>query len=201
MVDTVNVSRQMERNKQLGNKDFYLVQLPTGEVEFCGSLPLEKVAELIKEKVVQEGTYDTSRWIPTSPLPSLPAPMDQVLKKPGLVKSAAGDLMTWLLSFQGKQKPGDEGFLGWSFPVNRALFVKNDKALSAMKEPFFSLENIVPWKRLAALKNGFQAGDKTLLLPSSGVKAWLSFLRIFIEVSFQIRSWTKIEFSCCSGVQ
>ena len=40
MVDTVNVSRQMERNKQLGNKDFYLVQLPTGEVEFCGSLTL-----------------------------------------------------------------------------------------------------------------------------------------------------------------
>ena len=60
MVDTVNVSRQMERNKQLGVKDFYLVQLATGEVEFCGSLPLEKVAELIKEKVVQEGTYDTS---------------------------------------------------------------------------------------------------------------------------------------------
>ena len=123
------------------------------------------------------------------------------MKKPDLVKSAAGDLMTWLLSFQGKQRPGDEGFLGWSFPVDRALFVKNDKALSAMKGPFFSLENIVPWKRLAALKNGFQAGDRTLLLPSSGVKAWLSFLRIFIEVSFQIRSWTKIEFSCCSGVQ
>ena len=60
MVDTVNVSRQMERNKQLGVKDFYLVQLASGEVEFCGSIPFEKVAELIKEKVVQEGTYDTS---------------------------------------------------------------------------------------------------------------------------------------------
>ena len=69
------------------------------------------MAELIKEKVVQEGTYDTSRWIPTAPLPNLPAPMDQVMKKPDLVKSAAGDLMTWLLSFQGKQRPGDEGFL------------------------------------------------------------------------------------------
>ena len=92
MVDTVYVSHQMERNKQLWIKDFYLVPLASGEVEFCGSLPLEKVAELIKEKVVQEGTYDTSRWIPTSPLPSLPAPMDQVLKKPDLVKSAAGDL-------------------------------------------------------------------------------------------------------------
>ena len=70
MVDTVNVSRLMERNKQLGVKDFYLVQLASGEVEFCGSLPLEKVTELIKEKVVQEGTYDTS------PLSNLPAPMD-----------------------------------------------------------------------------------------------------------------------------
>ena len=76
-----------------------------------------------------------------------------------------------------------------------------DMLASTIKGPFFSLENIVPWKRLAALKNGFQAGGRTLLLPSSGVKAWLSFLRIFIEVSFQIWSWTKIEFSCCSGVQ
>ena len=38
MVDTVNVSRQMERNKQLGVKDFYLVQLASGEVEFCGDI-------------------------------------------------------------------------------------------------------------------------------------------------------------------
>ena len=38
MVDTVNVSRQMERNKQLGVKDFYLVQLASGEGEFCGDI-------------------------------------------------------------------------------------------------------------------------------------------------------------------
>ena len=38
MVDTVNVSRQMERNKQLGVKDFYLVQLAGGEVEFSGDI-------------------------------------------------------------------------------------------------------------------------------------------------------------------
>ena len=38
MVDTVNVSRQMERNKLLGVKDFYLVQLASGEVEFCGDI-------------------------------------------------------------------------------------------------------------------------------------------------------------------
>ena len=29
---------QIERNKQLGVKDFYLVQLAGGEVEFCGDI-------------------------------------------------------------------------------------------------------------------------------------------------------------------
>ena len=66
------------------------------------------------------------------------------MKKPDLVRMAAGELMTWLLTYEGKQKPSEEGFLGWTHLVERDLFVINDKALSAIKGRFFSLENIVP---------------------------------------------------------
>ena len=93
---------------------------------------------MVKEKYMHEAEADTSRWIPSSPPPLPPAPLDQVMKKPDLVRMAAGDLMSWLLTYQGKQKPGDEGFLGWTHLVERDLFVINDKALSACDQrPFF----------------------------------------------------------------
>ena len=41
--------------------------------------------------------------------------------------------MIWLLSHQGLQKPGDNGFLGESYPVQRELFVITGKALSSFK--------------------------------------------------------------------
>ena len=130
MVDTVHVSRSMERNRDIGAKDFYMVQLSSGEVEYRGSLSLQQVLTLVKENYTHEAEADTSRWIPSSPPPLPPAPLDQVMKKPDLVRMAAGDLMSWLLTYQGKQKPGEEGFLGWTHLVERDLFVINDKALS-----------------------------------------------------------------------
>ena len=44
----------------------------------------------------------------------------------------------------------------------------------------------MPWSRIKSPKNGFQAGSRDHLLPSSRVKAWLAFLRIFVEVEFQV---------------
>ena len=46
------------------------------------------------------------------------------MKKPDMLKHVAGELMIWLLSHPGQQKPGDNGFLGESYPVQRELFVR-----------------------------------------------------------------------------
>ena len=182
MVDTSNVLSQMELNANLGLKDFYLVEHANGMVEYSGSLSLERVQEILKNKIVQEGTMDTSRWLPASDPPKLPASIEIVMKKPDMLKHAAGEHMAWMLSSQGLQKPGDDGFLGWAYPVRRDLFLFNSKSLSSFKGNYLSMEEIVPWSRLKNLKNGFQAGARTLLLPNSGVQAWLGFLRIFLEV-------------------
>ena len=88
----------------------------------------------------------------------------------------------WLLAKQNVKRAGNDNFVGWSFPIDRQLFVVNDKALSSFSGPTFSLEQIVPWSSLKGLKNGFQAGARNLLLPRSSIKAWLAFLRIFFEV-------------------
>ena len=182
MVDTVNVARQMARNANLGITDFYLVETLDGKVEFAGTMDLERVLELVKSKVLETKSCDMSAWVPDKPLPPLPAALDEVFKAPDLLKKTANSFIEWLMAKQNIKRVGDAGFVGWSFPMDRQLFVVNDKALSSFTGPTFSLEQIVPWSSLKGLKNGFQAGARNLLLPQSGIKAWLSFLRIFVEV-------------------
>ena len=184
MVDTVNITRQMERNANLGILDFYLVEHEDGELGWAGTMDLHRVLEIGKTKIFEQDSCDTSKWIPVKPIPDLPASLEKTLKTPDLLKKTANMFMEWLLRHQALSKPGDDGFLGWGFQMDRELFVINDKALSTFTGPTFSLEQIVPWSSLKSLKNGFQAGGRDLLLAQSGVKAWLAFLRIFVEVSF-----------------
>ena len=62
ILDSAHVMRQMELNADSGIKDFFLiVERPKGMVEYSGSLPLEQVVEMLKAKMVHEGTTDVSR--------------------------------------------------------------------------------------------------------------------------------------------
>ena len=72
MVDTVNITRQMERNAHLGISDFYLVEDKDGKLDFAGTMDLERVLEIVKEKVMEQKSCDVSTWIPSKPLPQLP---------------------------------------------------------------------------------------------------------------------------------
>ena len=79
MVDTLNVTHQMERNATLGISDFYLV-------EFTGTMDLERVLDLVKSKVLVTKSCDMWAWVPDQPLPPLPASLDKVFKAPDLFK-------------------------------------------------------------------------------------------------------------------
>ena len=72
MVDTLNVTRQMERNATLGISDFYLVEHLDGKVEFAGTMETK--------------SCDMWAWVPDQPLPPLPASLDKVFKAPDLFK-------------------------------------------------------------------------------------------------------------------
>ena len=50
MVDTANVLSQMKLNANLNLKDFNSI------VEQSGSLPIERIVEILRTKIVQEGT-------------------------------------------------------------------------------------------------------------------------------------------------
>ena len=66
MVDTLNVTRQMERNATLGISDFYLVEHLDGKVEFAGTMDLERVLDLVKSKVLVTKSCDMWAWVPDS---------------------------------------------------------------------------------------------------------------------------------------
>ena len=82
MVDTLNVTRQMERNATLGISDFYLVEHLDGKVEFAGTMDLERVLDLVKSKVLVTKSCDMWAWVPDQPLPPLPASLDKVGTRP-----------------------------------------------------------------------------------------------------------------------
>ena len=177
MVDTGYCSRYAPNGAQC--RQWHQGLRPSGAPQWHGLILLQPApraggGDMLKAKMVYDGTTDVSRWRPTSDLPKLPASLERVMKKHDMLKHVTGEFMIWLLSQQGLQKPGDNGFLGESYPVQRELFVITGKALSSFKG-HVSLEEIVSWNSMKSLKNRFQAGSRDLLLPSSGVKAWLVF--------------------------
>ena len=87
MVDTVNITRQMERNAHLGISDFYLVEDKDCKLDFAGTMHLKRVLEIVKEKVMEQKSCDVSTWIPSKP--QLPASLEQVFKAPDLLKKTA----------------------------------------------------------------------------------------------------------------
>ena len=77
---------------------------------------------------------------------------------------------------------GQGEFKGWSYPVDRALFVHCDKYLGSITSATFSMDSILPWTSLGKLKNGLASGNTSLLRPGTGISSWLALLRIFLEV-------------------
>ena len=59
----VDITRQMERNAHLGISDFYLVEDKDGKLDFAGTMDLERVLEIVKEKVMEQKSCDVSTWI------------------------------------------------------------------------------------------------------------------------------------------
>ena len=87
MVYTVNISRQMERNANLGISDFYLVEDGEGKLDWTGTMDLCRVLEIVRKKVFEQKSCDLSAWVPVKLLPCIPTALDQVLKSPDLLKN------------------------------------------------------------------------------------------------------------------
>ena len=113
MVDTGYCSRYAPNGAQC--RQWHQGLLPSGAPQRPGLILLQPAPRagggMLTAKMVHEGTTPVLRWRPTSDLPKLPASLARVMKKPDILKHVAGEFMIWLLSHQGLQKPGDNGFI------------------------------------------------------------------------------------------
>lgn len=181
-MDTVNITRQLERNATLGIKDFFLNEHPDGEVEFAGPLSLERAEVLIRTLRLTKASLVTSAWLPSTPPPPLACSLKRILVVPDKLKRTATAYMKWILSKQ-KLKKGEPGFLGWHYPCDRARFTLTDSLLGNFSKSTLAMEQIVPWAALAKLRNGLASGDTTILTSHCGLTSWLAVLKVFFEVS------------------
>ena len=119
MVDTVHVTRSMERNLAMENDDFYLARLRDGRRVFAGSLTLDEAGDMIEEMKLERDCLVTASWVPVTPPPALTCSLKRVFARPDLLKTTATAYMKWLLG-KSKMKRGEKGFLGWQYPAERA---------------------------------------------------------------------------------
>ena len=181
-MDTVHITRQLERNDKLAIKDFFLNEHSDGEVEFAGPMSLERAEQLIQSLRLTRASLVTSSWLPSTPPPPLACSLKRILVVPDKLKSSATAYMKWILSVQ-KLKKGQPGFLGWHYPCDRARFIHTDKLLGNFTKATLSMEQIVPWAALATLRNGLASGYPNLLTSHCGLTSWLAVLKVFLEVS------------------
>ena len=183
MVDTVHIQRSLERNLKMGIGDFYLAKLGNGQVVTEGSLNLREVQVLISKHILFRDLLETTTWLPTCAPPNLAMPIEKLGSQPKLLTSTAVSYKNWLLSVT-KVKPGEGDFLGWHYPLDRALFVATDSIMPGVSTSTFTMSDLVKWDELSKIKkkNGFGSGSLSLLERGTGIPSWLGFLKVFLEV-------------------
>ena len=160
----------------------HVVRQQNGEIEFSGSMTLERAESLIKSSVMTRDSMVPSSWLPSKPPPPLTCSLKRILALPDKLKSTATAYMKWILSVQ-RLKRGQPGFLGWHYQADRAKFVHTDNILAKFTKSTFSMDQIIPWTSLASLRNGLASGDSSRLTSHCGISSWLAFLKVFVEVS------------------
>ena len=87
--------------------------------------------------------------------------------------------MKWLLDPLGL-KLGQGVFPGWQYRLDRALLLHSGSLLDDMADTEVSLSMFIEWDDMAkmtSLANGYLGGLKR----GTGVKTWLSFMKILAE--------------------
>lgn len=57
-----------------------------------------------------------------------------------------------------------------------------DDLLATHTKATLVMEDVIAWEDLKVVRNGFASGDVSKLKAGSGLKSWLGFLRVFVEV-------------------
>ena len=149
-------------------------------IEFKGNWDIKSMLEEVK-KEEDEKEAVAMDWVPDKDsIPALPMSLEDVIKKPNMVKTAATKMLKAFLA-AGRLKLGKGTFAGWSFPVEKAYFINTASHLSKLPDTF-KMSDIINWEALdgGTISNGPRAGAAAIK-PTSGVKTWLAVVKILME--------------------
>ena len=173
----------MERNAGLGIRDFYLAIGVGNTASFAGSMPLEEASKVISDMIITRDSLVIGNWFPTSSPPLFPMRLEELFKNPVLMRNTAVKFSRWLRQDLGL---GEGNLLGWSFPVERDMFVLTDRLMPGITSTTFSLSSLIAWQSMGKVTNGFSSGNTRLLEAGTGITSWLNFMKIFLEVKNRI---------------
>ena len=180
LLDYGDKKNQKQAIFSMNGDDEMVTEAALKKSQVQGSLSLESVILVAEFKIAERDAALKERWLPEdrTTLPSLPCPLEEVLKTINLVKSASSKFLSWLLP---GQKFGERYFAGWFHKVDTALFVHTSGLMPGLKDTEdFSLQDIIDFKELKNMKS-LSHGNIAAIKKESKVKTWSGFLKIFLE--------------------
>ena len=149
-------------------------------IEYKGNWDIKAMLEDIKKKEEEKDAVAMDWVLDKVSLPSLPMSLEDIIKKPNMVKTVATKAMKAFLP-AGRLNLGKGRFSGWSFPMEKAYFVHTASHLSNLPDKF-KMSDIISWEALdgGSISNG-PRGGAAAIKPTSGVKTWLAVVKILME--------------------
>ena len=183
-LQNIHITQAQAMAEEKGAKQLVICKTRRG-VNYVSNWDIKEVLEFLKMKVEEEEAMRKT-WLPDqSRIPKLPLAMEEIMKKPNLVKTVATKALKAFL-IPGNHKMGKGSFPAWRFPVEKAYFINTSTLLHQLPD-IFTLSDIIDWGALdgATISNG-PTGGASAIKSASGVKTWLAFVKILLEFLYLV---------------
>ena len=173
----------LDMGKERGAKQLVVCKLREGGVEVKGDWDKREVVAALQEMISEEDALSLD-WVPKGDYPTLKMPLKELLKKPNEAKGLATKIFNLFLK-ENQAKYGIGKFDMWQYPIEKAFMVQTAPLLHSLPAKF-RMKDIIEWSDLRGfnISNGPPA---SCLKVSSGVKTWLSAVKILLEFCLVVK--------------
>lgn len=173
----------LDMGKERGAKQLVVCKKKDGVVEVKGDWDKREVVMALQQMISEEDAMSL-HWVPKCEFPKLKMPLKELLKKPNEAKGITTKIFNLFLK-QNQAKYGSGKFDMWQYPIEKAYMVHTSTLLGSLPDTF-RLKDIIDWSDMKGF-NISNGPPSTCLKASSGVKTWLSAVKIFLEFSLVVK--------------
>ena len=177
------VNGALDMGKEKGAMQMFICKNADGGIETKGDLDKREVVRLLEDMISKEDALSL-KWVPEAAFPKLKMPFKELLKKPNEVKGLATKIFNLFLK-ENNAKYGVGKFDMWCYPIEKAFMIHTSSLLKDLPDTF-TLQDLINWFDMKGynISNG---PPSSFLKSASGVKTWLSFVKILLEYLFVVK--------------